>query len=178
MATMLAPVDSRAVVRCDCGLVQFLPRAGMSAPCRRCHQALDGVPEPLPPLAQVPHQMRDAPGAQLPAAIRSQRLRLGLSQRQLAARLNGPRTYVSKIENGKCSPCLSSLRRVAKALDVTVGDLLSVADGEQTRQAEVRDLIKDKFVAELMPFVSQLKAMQMSSILNQVRDMSVRRRAA
>jgi len=33
-----------------------------------------------------------------------------------------------------------------------------------------------QFIAELLPFVSQLNGMQMSSILNQVRDLTVRPR--
>ncbi|MGA7706287.1 MAG: helix-turn-helix transcriptional regulator, partial [Acidobacteriaceae bacterium] len=41
-----------------------------------------------------------------------------LSQRQLAARLEVPRTYISKIENGRAMPTLSSLQRLANALSV------------------------------------------------------------
>jgi hypothetical protein len=37
-------------------------------------------------------------------------------------------------------------------------------------------LVKDQFIAELLPFVSQLNGMQMSSILTQVRDLTVRPR--
>jgi transcriptional regulator with XRE-family HTH domain len=110
----------------------------------------------------------------LAASIRSMRLRNGLSQRQLAARMSVPRTYVSKIENEKATPTLSSLERLAKALEVTVPDLLS--GGERNRQEEIRELIQDQFVAELLPFVSQLNGMQMSSILAQVRDLTVRPR--
>jgi len=110
----------------------------------------------------------------LAAAIRSLRLRNGLSQRQLATRMAVPRTYVSKIENEKATPTLSSLERLARALEVSVPDLLS--GGERGRQEEVRDLMKDQFIAELLPFVSQLSALQMSSVLTQVRDLTVRPR--
>ncbi|PYX87996.1 MAG: hypothetical protein DMG68_09935 [Acidobacteria bacterium] len=95
--------------------------------------------------------------------MRSLRLRNGLSQRQLAGRMSVPRTYVSKIENEKATPTLSSLERLARALEVTVPDLLS--GGERTRQEEVRELMQDQFIAELLPFVSQLNGMQMSSVL-------------
>jgi len=108
----------------------------------------------------------------LAASIRSMRLRNGLSQRQLAFRMSVPRTYVSKIENEKATP--TSLERLARALEVTVPDLLS--GGERNRQEEVRDLVQDAFIAELLPFVSQLNGMQMSSILTQVRDLTVRPR--
>jgi len=91
----------------------------------------------------------------LATSIRSLRLRNGLSQRQLAGRMSVPRTYVSKIENEKATPTLSSLERLARALEVTVPDLLS--GGERTRQEEVMELMKDQFIAELLPFVAQLE---------------------
>jgi transcriptional regulator with XRE-family HTH domain len=107
-------------------------------------------------------------------SIRSLRLRNGLSQRQLALRMSVPRTYVSKIENQKATPTLSSLERLAKALEVNVPELLS--GGERTRQEEVRELMEDQFVGEILPFVAQLNGMQMSSILTQIRDLTVRPR--
>jgi len=110
----------------------------------------------------------------LASSIRSLRLRSGLSQRQLAARMSVPRTYVSKIENEKATPTLSSMERLAKALEVTVPDLLS--GGERNRQEEIEELMHDPFIAEMMPFVSQLNGMQMSSVLTQVRDLTMRPR--
>jgi len=110
----------------------------------------------------------------LATSIRQLRLRNGLSQRQLATRMAVPRTYVSKIENEKATPTLSSLERLARALEVSVPELLS--GGERSRQEEVRDLMQDPFVAEMLPFVAQLNGMQMSSILTQVRDLTMRPR--
>jgi transcriptional regulator with XRE-family HTH domain len=110
----------------------------------------------------------------LATSIRSLRLRNGLSQRQLATRMAVPRTYVSKIENEKATPTLSSLERLARALEVTVPDLLS--GGERNRQEEIRDLMQDQFISELLPFVSQLNGMQLSSVLAQVRDLTLRPR--
>src|SRR5499427_1210606 len=176
MATTLAPVDSREVVRCDhCLLVQFRTTNDM---CRRCHASLDEEepeivsPVPMPPVAPVHGNGRGH--LDLATSIRSLRLRNGLSQRQLAGRMSVPRTYVSKIENEKATPTLSSLERLARALEVTVPELLS--GGERSRQEEVSELVKDQFIAELLPFVSQLNGMQMSSILTQVRDLAVRPR--
>ena len=176
MATTLAPVDAREVVRCDhCLLVQFRT---LNNNCRRCHASLDEEPEPEPVMV-APPVMMPMPGnghghLNLASSIRSLRLRNGLSQRQLAGRMAVPRTYVSKIENEKATPTLSSLERLARALEVTVPELLS--GGERSRQEEISELIKDQFVAELLPFVSQLNGMQMSSILTQVRDLTVRPR--
>jgi len=127
MATTLAPVDSREVVRCDhCLLVQFRTTNDL---CRRCHASLDeeepeiAVIAPIPLVAPPPGNGRGH--LNLAASIRSLRLRNGLSQRQLATRMSVPRTYVSKIENEKATPTLSSLERLARALEVTVPDLLS-----------------------------------------------------
>jgi transcriptional regulator with XRE-family HTH domain len=176
MATTLAPVDSREVVRCDhCLLVQFRTTNDL---CRRCHASLDEE-EPEVVMAPPPPQMMPSNGngrghLNLATSIRSLRLRSGLSQRQLAARMSVPRTYVSKIENEKATPTLSSLERLARALEVTVPDLLS--GGERNRQEEIGELMKDQFIADLMPFVSQLNGMQLSSVLAQVRDLTLRPR--
>jgi transcriptional regulator with XRE-family HTH domain len=102
-------------------------------------------------------------------AIRSLRLRGGLSQRQLALRMGVPRTYVSKIENEKATPTLSSLNRLAVALEVSVPDLLRACG--PSRDDEINELVADPFVAELLEFTSKLNAMQLSSVLAQVRDM-------
>ena len=176
MATTLAPVDSREVIRCDhCLLVQFRTTNNL---CRRCHLSLDEdepeltapapVPQVLPMVGNVPGHLN------LASSIRSLRLRNGLSQRQLAGRMSVPRTYVSKIENEKATPTLSSLERLAKALEVTVPELLS--GGERSRQEEIRELMEDQFIADILPYVAQLNGMQMSSILAQVRDLTVRPR--
>jgi len=173
MATTLTPVDSREVVRCDrCLLVQFRTSNNL---CRRCHLSLDEeepeiVQAPAPQLVPAAHRGH----LNLAASIRAMRLRNGLSQRQLAGRMSVPRTYVSKIENEKATPTLSSLERLAKALEVTVPELLS--GGERNRQEEIMELMKDPFIAEMMPFVSQLNGMQMSSILTQIRDLTLRPR--
>src|SRR5581483_689876 len=175
MATTLAPVDSREVVRCDrCLLDQFRTTNNL---CRRCHTSLDEEEPEVVATPQMPPMMpaHHGPGhLNLAAAIRSLRLRNGLSQRQLAGRMAVPRTYVSKIENEKATPTLSSLERLARAHEVTVPDLLS--GGERNRQEEIREMMQDQFIAELLPFVSQLNGMQMSSILAQVRDLTVRPR--
>jgi transcriptional regulator with XRE-family HTH domain len=178
MATTLTPVDSREVVRCDhCLLVQFRTSNSL---CRRCHLSLDedeakiAAMTPVPEILPVSLNSNGRGHLKLAQSIRSLRLRNGLSQRQLALRMSVPRTYVSKIENEKATPTLSSLERLARALEVSVPDLLS--GGERNRQEEVRELMEDQFVAEVLPYLSQLNGMQMSSILAQVRDLTVRPR--
>src|SRR4051812_22349958 len=177
MATALAPVDSREVVRCDhCHLVQFRTTNNL---CRKCRTCLDeDEPEPILEI-QVPVQ---APSngnhshLQVAAAIRMLRHRSGLSQRQLALRMQVPRTYVSKIENDKATPTLSSIERLAGALEVTIMELLEHSTNSSSHQKQVDELMGDEFIAELMPYVNKLDAMQRSTFLTQVRELALRPR--
>jgi transcriptional regulator with XRE-family HTH domain len=176
MATTLAPVDSREVVRCDnCTLVQFRTNNNL---CRKCRASLDPeepeqVVAPPQPVVSVPsHSSRSE--LQIALSIRTLRQRSGLSQRQLAMRMQVPRTYVSKIENEKATPTLSSLERLAKALEVTLPDLLT--GGQPSREEQLRELNADPFLAELMPLCERLNGMQLSTVLNQVREITLRPR--
>ena len=108
---------------------------------------------------------------QVAMSIRSLRQRNGLSQRQLAMRMKVPRTYVSKIENEKATPTLSSLERLATALEVTVPELLA---GGCSREREIKELMADEFISEIIPFVNQLNGMQWTSLLTQVRELTTR----
>jgi transcriptional regulator with XRE-family HTH domain len=102
------------------------------------------------------------------------RQKSGLSQRQLAMRMQVPRTYVSKIENEKAMPTLSSLQRLASALEVSMAELLK--GSTRTLEDDIADLMRDQFVAELMPYIKQLDSMQRSSLLSQLRELSIRPR--
>ena len=170
MATTLAPVENREVVRCDhCHLVQFRTVNNL---CRKCRTSLD-EDEPEPILAQ-PIPVREPESSsrsevQVAIAIRNLRQRSGLSQRQLALRMGVPRTYVSKIENEKATPTLSSLSRLAEALLVSMPELLSACT--PSRESEINELLGDPFIAEMATFTKQLDAMQRTSVLAQIRDM-------
>jgi transcriptional regulator with XRE-family HTH domain len=159
-------------------LVQFRTNNNL---CRRCHTCLDAdepeVAAPAEPVAIPTNGNGNGNGhahLQVALAIRSLRLRSGLSQRQLALRMQVPRTYVSKIENEKATPTLSSLERLARALEVTVPDLLS--GGAPSREQLMRELLADEFIAQLLPFVTKLDGMQRQSLLAQVRDLTLRPR--
>lgn len=175
MATTLAPVDSREVVRCDhCHLVQFRTVNNL---CRKCKTSLDeDDPEPVltvkPPVSEP--ATTNHSHLQIATSIRMFRQKSGLSQRQLAMRMQVPRTYVSKIENEKAMPTLSSLQRLATALEVSMADLLKGSN--RTLEDEIVDLMQDDFVSQVAPFLKQLDAMQRSSLLSQVRELSVRPR--
>jgi transcriptional regulator with XRE-family HTH domain len=73
--------------------------------------------------------MRDKPiGEQL----RAWRAARGLSQVALAERADVVPVLVAKLELGQTDPRLSSLRKLAKACKVTVGELV---DGSPTKRA-------------------------------------------
>lgn len=178
MATTLAPVDSREVLRCDhCNLVQFRTANNL---CRRCKLCLDTIEEELAPVVEMPapepaHGHANG-SLQIALAIRTLRQRSGLSQRQLALRMSVPRTYVSKIENDKATPTLSSLNRLAVALEVSVPELLESTCAAESRKQEITELLADEFIAEMLPYLRKLDAMQRSTFLAQMRDLSLRPR--
>lgn len=62
------------------------------------------------------------------AALES-RQKCGWSQRQLAAEMNVPRTYISKIENGGSNPTLASIDRLCEATGVTLSEFMLRVDG-------------------------------------------------
>ena len=112
----------------------------------------------------------DDGGLQVARAVRDLRLERNLSQRQLAGRMQVPRTYISKIENGKATPTLSSLERLAAALEVDICKL--VHDARSRRNEETASIFADPFLAEIAPYVAHMDALQRSIFLNQVRDMA------
>src|SRR2546423_2022550 len=179
MATTLGPVDSREVLRCDhCHLVQFRAANNLCRKCRLCLDREEPEPEPVPIVEPAIANGNGHSHLQIALAIRTLRQRSGLSQRQLALRMQVPRTYVSKIENDKATPTLSSLKRLAVALEISVPALLeqSTNASANTRLEEIRELMSDSFIAELAPFVSKLDAMQRSTFLTQVRELTMRPR--
>jgi transcriptional regulator with XRE-family HTH domain len=191
MATMMAPVSAiemqpqaaasecealdaqqtREVLRCDsCKLVQFRTN---SDSCRRCKKSLlPELPKAQPALALVPEAAAEAKetGPQVAAAVRDLRHVRNLSQRQLAARMGVPRTYISKIENGKAMPTLSSLDRLARALQVDISALLRDAPTRHRDESAV--LMTDPFLAEIAKFTSHLTSTQKSIFLNHVRELA------
>lgn len=47
----------------------------------------------------------------------------GLTQKQLAAKMETSRMYITQIENGYASPSLTMAKRIAEELEVKVDDL-------------------------------------------------------
>ena len=159
----------REVLRCEyCALVQFRTSNSM---CRRCHKPLDveEIPALIEALApvEVSASTADA-GLRVAAQVRDIRKARHLSQRQLAGRMQVPRTYISKIENGKAIPTLGSLERLATALEVDICQL--VRDGRSQRDEDMVEILADPFLAELAQFLPKLDVLQRSLLLNHARD--------
>jgi transcriptional regulator with XRE-family HTH domain len=175
MATTIVSVETREVVRCDyCSLVQYRTSNSL---CRKCHKPLD-VEEPAPLAPQlVPHPVQ-APAAeaalQVAGQVRDIRRARHLSQRQLASRMQVPRTYISKIENGKAIPTLGSLERLAQALEVDVCQL--VRDSRSRREEEVAAILADPFLAEIAELLPHLDSLHRTLFYGSVRDMATGRR--
>jgi len=175
MATTQMSVETREVVRCDfCSLVQYRTANSL---CRKCHKTLD-VEEPVRPTLQlVPHaaaQPSAEAGLQVAGQVRDIRKARHLSQRQLAGRMQVPRTYISKIENGKAIPTLGSLERLAAALEVDISQL--VRDSRSVRDEEVAAIFADPFLAEIALLLPHLEPMHRTLIQGAVRDAAMGRR--
>jgi transcriptional regulator with XRE-family HTH domain len=79
------------------------------------------MPSPSPRYANNPDLIA------LGAAIRSARLERGMSQEELAHRCEIDRGYMSSIERGQQNPGIASILSVARALELTVAELMAAA---------------------------------------------------
>jgi transcriptional regulator with XRE-family HTH domain len=168
MATALVSVETREVVRCEyCALGQYRTSNSL---CRRCHKPLD-IEEPIvlgpQPVPSPAHSAAEA-GLHVAAQVRDIRKARHLSQRQLASRMQVPRTYISKIENGKAIPTLGSLERLAEALEVEVSQL--VRDARSRREEEIAAILADPFLAEVAALLPRLDSLQRTLFYGSLRD--------
>lgn len=112
-------MESRPTWRCPkCGLNQFY-----SPRCRRCKKIfLDAVS-----MAALPVEEERKPGPyNLGIRIREIRKMRGLTQRELSAKMNCPRSYISKLEGSRSTPTIKQIERIANALTVPVASLIEV----------------------------------------------------
>jgi transcriptional regulator with XRE-family HTH domain len=63
------------------------------------------------------------------ANVKDRRLRLGLSQEELADICGYHRTYIGSVERGERNITLSTLEALAKALGASANDLLQAKNG-------------------------------------------------
>lgn len=76
-----------------------------------------------------------------PNRIREIRQRRGLTQQELGERIGRTNNQVSRFETGDRPIYLETLRLIARALDCTVGDLLSEADNPYRLSGEERHVV-------------------------------------
>jgi len=169
-------VDAREIVRCayrNCRLLQYRTSNSL---CRKCHKPLD-VEEPVKLAPQLvttqPGQSTEA-GLQVAGQVRDIRRARHLSQRQLAGRMEVPRTYISKIENGKAIPTLGSLERLARALEVDICQL--VRDSRSRRDEEVAAIFNDPFLAEIAAALPTLDSLHRTLVMSAARDAAMGQR--
>jgi transcriptional regulator with XRE-family HTH domain len=122
--------------------------------------------QPIPASAEA--------GLQVAGQVREIRRARHLSQRQLASRMQVPRTYISKIENGKAIPTLGSLERLANALEVEISQL--VRDSRSRREEEVAAILADPFLAEIATLLPHLDSLHRTLVYGSLRDMATGRR--
>jgi transcriptional regulator with XRE-family HTH domain len=70
-------------------------------------------------------------------AVRQRRLELGLTQEQLALRSGLHQRWISNVETGRRNPSDSSLRRLARSLDVAPSELIAAAERVEQSRLEV-----------------------------------------
>ena len=173
MATTPVSVETREIVRCayrNCLLVQYRTANSL---CRKCHRPLD-IEEPVrlaPQLVANQAGQSAEAGLQVATQVRDIRRARHLSQRQLAGRMQVPRTYISKIENGKAIPTLGSLERLAAALEVDVCQL--VRDARSRRDEEVAAIFNDPFLAEIAAALPNLESLHRTLVMSAARDAAI-----
>jgi hypothetical protein len=175
MATSLVSVETREVVRCEyCRLMQYRTSNSL---CRRCRKPLD-MEEPVigsatgdqparADNAEAGHAgghtgARDAPGRHL-------------SQRQLAGRMQVPRTYISKIENGKAIPTLGFAGEVGHGPgESKCANWCATLAAAATKKFTT--ILSDPFLAEIAALLPHLDSLHRTLFFGAVRDAAVGRR--
>ncbi len=60
--------------------------------------------------------------------IRELRLKKGISQEELAFKINSARNFIGSIERAEKAPTIVTLHRIARALNIKLSDLVSGID--------------------------------------------------
>jgi transcriptional regulator with XRE-family HTH domain len=101
---------------------------------------------PKPPLPDSAAE----PAAALPKRVAAARLRAGLTQAELAEASGVTDETISRIERGRYEPAVSTLFRLAEALDISVDHLAREPDRHHRAETQARP--------RLSPLVRRLRA--------------------
>jgi transcriptional regulator with XRE-family HTH domain len=82
--------------------------------------------------------------------VRIARKQKGWSQRELAERVESDASYINRLETGKLNPSISSLERIADALECSIDHLVK----GRVKAAEIQ--IRDKDFSERMRLIDAL----------------------
>ena len=133
----------RAVARCGvCNLNQYVPTNGC---CRRCDAPLDQITKPeagasaselfashksdvLSSSLVSERKHRSRWTTALALVLLNERRQRKLSQSDVSQRASLPRTYISRIETGRLGISFSTLAQYAKALGLTVSEIVTRAE--------------------------------------------------
>src|SRR5882724_7393022 len=75
-------------------------------------------------------------------SLRFLREQQGISLRALAERTDFSASFLSQIENGQCSPSISSMEKIANALGVTLGQFFRVAESPKGNLVRSNDRLR------------------------------------
>lgn len=160
----------REVIRCQhCRLNQF---AQGNRLCKRCKGEL-GVP--LHHVVRRPRAGHEAARVKpVPATVAERvvglRTKSKLSQCQLAKLIDCPRTWISKIENGRCHPQIATVQRLALAFGVSITELLPIAPESSWADPELVE-----FMQAMADHVVRLNEAQIYAVLLVARKLRLER---
>lgn len=75
--------------------------------------------------------------------IAVRRKELGMTQKELAAKMNVTDKAVSKWERGLACPDINSIPQLAETLGVSVVELMDAQSGEKTEEAPMKHIVKE-----------------------------------
>ena len=106
----------------------------------------------------------------LGAAIKTERSSLGISQEQLAERAGLHRTYVSDVERGVRNPSISTVERLADALELPISALFDRASHARESRDVVEVLLVEDDPRDLQRAVRAFERARIINPLHVVRD--------
>ena len=102
--------------------------------------------------------------------IKKFRKEKGLSQEALSEKLGVHKAHLSRLENGKYQPSLEVIKKLAKAFEISIDDLLS----DEEEISEVR--INNKSLAEKLRLIDSLDEEDKQAIIKVIDSMLTKKK--